>query len=294
MDDTHLYVGAENMMFYKLSAADGGVVLSTRVAGQSFHTQWPVVFSSFVFVEASPIPAIGSEWAMEEVMDEPGNTSIAVERSLILRWLSGDTNGGRWPDASPDWKHFTVLRKADFTEPYVVADGPFDGCGSPPPPPVVDNKNRLIKYWKSKFRHFARENGFGSYHEIDISSMNLTNGYREILGDGTPSDEWYTWESDNLYGMTVGGDWLYLRQNFRGTIALNLTRPSQNDARLECRYQDPGWYNGHILYTTGGDGTAVLPQATMRAPGRRAGPTISGSRVYFTQPWCLVAVEHHQ
>jgi hypothetical protein len=72
-----------------------------------------------------------------------------MDQTNILRWLAGDTDAGRWPDASPAWKHLFALRKTDLSEAFTVPDGPADGCGSPAPPPVVDSRGRVLTWFRT-------------------------------------------------------------------------------------------------------------------------------------------------
>ena len=56
-------------------------------------------------------------------------------------------------------------------------------------------------------------------------------GRRVLIDNGQVGNIW-TWEADNLYAMTVGGDWLWLRQDFRGTHVLNLADSRAHDAMM--------------------------------------------------------------
>ncbi|PYJ02769.1 MAG: hypothetical protein DME25_15265, partial [Verrucomicrobia bacterium] len=155
-----VYVGAENMFFHRLDAATGKVLAKTRLNGQSFRLLHPVLHQGLLFVQTVQPICVGSEYVMENVMrDSP---DMATEQTNILRWLSGDTHGGQWRDASPAWKHLFVLRSDDLTEPFTVPNGPADGCGSPAPPPVVDADGRVLAWFKTGHPTLTAQGSFGT------------------------------------------------------------------------------------------------------------------------------------
>jgi hypothetical protein len=220
MDHEAFYVGAENMMFYKLALADGSIMRSVHVQGQSFQSVWPVIHSSFVFVEASAIPCKGSEWCGEVVVATA--TSFQNEQDLWLFWMS--TQSAVLFDASPDWKHFTTLRRSDFTEPYVAVVPPHEGCGEPPEPPVVDTQGRLLTYYKTKYPTFINDRGvFGTNYSLDIMEIDVATGRRIQVNASNPSpiNNFEAQQTDNAFGMTVGGDFLYMRNGWFGTWSVS-------------------------------------------------------------------------
>ena len=138
------------MFFHKLDPTTGKVLANTRLNGQSFRLLHPVLHAGLLLLQTVQPICVGSEYVMENLMrDSPDS---ATEQTNILRWLSGDTNGGQWLDASPAWKHLFVLRSGDLTEPFTVPNGPADGCGSPAPPPVVDGQGRALARFKTVYR----------------------------------------------------------------------------------------------------------------------------------------------
>jgi len=289
-DSTSVYVCAENMYVYALDIGNGQIRASSqRIRGQSFRFLWPVVFNNKLWIESVPVPCVGSCYVMETVMaDAPDQTT---EETYIGRWLSGDSNGGRWTDASPDWKHFTVLNISDLSEPFQVQQGPFDGVGDPPDPPVIDNQGRVLTYFKTKFATLARPLGFGSNYDMDISAINLTNGKRILINNGHRADNaWYTWETDNLYGMSVGGNLLFLHQDFRGTVCIDLTNSNARSVYMM------GWDtpNSDIQFVIGSEG-AHFASTTMTTAGYERTPVvISGNRIYIRDSSALICGEHHQ
>jgi len=288
MDSTSVYVGAENMVFYALRLTDGSVRAQKKMSGQSFYGLWPVVHAGRVYVEAAPVPAVGSEYVGEEVM--AAASSADDEQSRWADFLAG--NGG-YTGASTDWKHLTVLSTADFAEPFAVPAGPFEGCGTPPEPPVVDNTGQVLTYFKTKYVTFVKPSAFGTAYSLDISRVNQTTGRRAPIDNGRTATEWFTWETDNCYGMSVGGSTLYLRQAFRGTVCINLGTTESRLVSVAYSYQDGGNFaNADIIHAGNRDTGARIPQAAHPAFSGRVAPAVSGSTIFFTEEWCLVAAEH--
>jgi outer membrane protein assembly factor BamB len=290
MDDQYVYVGAENMMFYQLNISNGQIARSIKVSGQSFQAQWPVIHSSFVFVSASPIVCIGSEYVGEDVMG--GATSVANEMARWRQFLQGQ---GGFTNASPDWKFFTVLRRSDFTEPYLVPMGPFDGCGQPPDPPAVDNQGRIWGYFKSRWNYFARSCGFGTAYQVDLRTIDLATGDCVIVNNGRVADgAWYAWETDNLYGLSFGGNYMYLRQHFRGTQAINYTNTNARAVSNLYHVQDGGTWLGDIQYANNYENGDRVPTTTMRGMYNRQPVSISNGKLYICETFCVTAAENHQ
>jgi len=292
MDETSVYVGAENMYFYALNISDGNIRKSVKVQGQSFYLEWPVVFSSYVFIRTAPIPCVGSEYVGEEVMNSA--TNIDDEQNRWLQWLSGQ---GGYTDASVDWKCFTVLNKTDFSEPFNTPFAvPYEGCGTPPEPPVIDNQGRVLSYYKTRYTKFAKSAAFGTNYTIDISAIDLTTGRRIVIDNGRLADnETYTWETDNLYGLCVGGNILYLRQNFRGTVCIDLQTSSATLVTAHYSWEDGGGFPADFIYC--GDTREQgqrLPSVSTRSWAGRVSPAVSGNVIYITETFGVAAIEHHQ
>jgi hypothetical protein len=302
MDSAAVFVGAENMVVYRLDRSTGAITAGRKADGQSFYLEWPVVYSGLVLVQAAPVAAIGSEWTMEIGWNQHGGPMCDAadrneEQDNIAAWLSGDTRGGSpgWDDASPEWKHLTVMRAADLTIPFSVPSAPFEGCGTPPEPVVVDNQNRVLTYWKTAFPTLCKTTAFGTNHTIDIGPINLTTGRREVIDNGTPQHDWYTWETDNLYGLTAGGSYLYLRQDFRGTVVMNLANSTSRLVSVTYGSQDGGdFWNADIIWrgTRGAD--SPPPSSSQTQAAGRVGPAVSGNAIYFVEDFAVVCAEHHQ
>jgi len=295
MDASAVYACAENMRVYKLNRTDGSVIISTRVAGQSFSMLWPVLHDGLLFVQAAPVAAVGSEYVGEDVMG--GATSVADEQN---RWRQFYAGQGGFTAASADWRHLTVLRTSDFTEPFVVGDGPYDGCGTPPQPPVVDNRNRLLAYFKTKYASLCPTGAFGTAYSIDISAINTATGARQVIDNGRrATNEWYTWETDNLYGMSVGGLHLFIRQNFRGMHTINLETSNATVIATQYRSIDGGTWYPDVCFRNNYDAGERVPATTTYNTDNNEGwlrqaPAIGGAVLCYTEEFGVVCLERHQ
>lgn len=289
-DAEGIYVGAENMMFYRLSWTDGRGLFRRKVAGQTFATSWPVVAAGKVFVEAAPIPAIGSEYVGEDVM--AGARDVADEMRRWREFLRGE---GGYQDASRDWRHLSVLNLADLSEPFLVPSGPFDGCGQPPDPPVVDHQGRVWTYFKSHWAYFARPCGFGTKHQVDLGVIDPQTGDRVVVDHGRRADNaWYAWETDNLYSLSLAGPVLLLRQNFRGTVAIRTDTAEARAVSNLYHIRDGGTWQGDIQYAENYERGDRVPRASQRVPYARPGVATAAGLHFLVEDFCLTAVEAHR
>jgi hypothetical protein len=283
-DDSAIYIGAENMFFHKLDPDSGQVLAKTRLNGQSFRMLFPVLYQQHLFVQTVQPICVGSEYVMEGVMrDSP---DLASEQENILRWLSGDTNGGRWPDASPAWKHLFVLQAADLREPFTVPNGPADGCGTPAQPPVTDNRGRVLTWFKTGHPTLTAKGSFGTRYSMDISAIDLKTGLRKPIDNGHLSGT--TGESDNLFALSVGGPYLYLRQRFRGTKVIDLENSTSHPIQAPLRSQDGGEWLADVVYRD----TRGLPRSSQPALAGREAVVIAGEKLLFAEEFCVTCIEH--
>jgi hypothetical protein len=286
-DSATFYLGAENMAVYALDASTGAIRAQHRVRGQSFRMLHPVLHAGTVWMQSCMTPAMGSEYVMETLMSD--SPSFEEEEANILRWLGGDTNGGRWPEASPDWRHLHALRSSDLTERYTVACGPVEGVGMAPDPPCVDNSGRVLAWWKTRYPTLTHEGAFGTKYSIDIAAVNQATGKRERIQNGRFSNMFPGPESDNLYAMSVGGDWLWLRQDFRGTQVINLTSSEHRFVSAPIRHNDGASFFADVVYT---DTRNPAVRTSQRPATGRAAPAIAGSRVYQCEEFGITCLEH--
>lgn len=285
-----VFVGAENLVMYALDAATGSIQTQCQVRGQSFRMLWPVVWSNFVFAHSMTTPRTGSEDLLDATLlaaSPNGYTpaNLALEETNILKYLTGDTNA--FADASVDWQRVFAIRLTDFTMPFVVRALPADGCGTPAAPVVVDRQGRVLTYFPSKYGTLTPKAGWGSTNFIDISALNLENGRRQLIDNGQRANVW-TWEADNLYAMTVAGDWLWLRQDFRGTHAVNLTNSAVRDVQAEVRNRDGGFFLWDCVYTA----TDPQPLPAQTPVLGRTSPAIAGDLIFIAENYGIVAIEH--
>lgn len=283
-DADAVFVGAENLFFHKLDAATGQRRAQTRLNGQSFRLLHPVVYRGLLFVQTVQPICVGSEYVMEGVMrDSP---DIPTEQTNILRWLRGDNNGGNWPDASPAWQHLFVLRTSDLSEPFTVPNGPADGCGTPAPPPVVDGQGRVLVWFKTAHPTLTAKGSFGTKYSMDISAIDLVSGLRRPIDNGRMSGT--SGETDNLFALSSGGQYLYLRQRFRGTKAIDLDHSTSHLIQAAVRSRDGGNWLADVVYRDRGG----LPRCPHPALGGREGVAIAGGKLLFAEEYCVTCIEH--
>ena len=289
-----IYLPAEDMRVYALDLNSGAMLTSALVRGQSFRLCHPLYHDGRLYVTSVAVPMAGSEYIMEEVMS--ASTSLEEEEVNIKRWLQGDDNNGQWPNASEDWQHFFVLDGETLALLPLVAAGPVDGCGYPAPSPVLDNNGRILRWWKTRFPFLTAPGpAFGTNYTLDIAGVNPLTGNRIPVDNGQLSYMWPL-ETDNLYALSVGGNYLWLRQNCRGTQVINLNTSQHVLAQVTTRYNDGGQFqHAHICYRNTNQHNAytslpyLIPE--QRTAGRVA-PSIAGNLGFITEEFAVVAIEH--
>lgn len=290
--DGRVFTGTEDMVVHALSLTNGAPLAQQQVRGQSFRMLWPMLHDGRVWVSSVMTPIIGSEYVGESNLGSflfADSPTLEEEEDNILRWLDGDTNDGRWPDAGADWRWLYALNVEDLSEPFIIPAAPADGCGVPPHPPVVDGEGRLLTYFKTRHPALTVANGgvFGTQYSVDIAAVNLETGRRIPLDDGPLANPW-PWEIDNLYALSTAGSQLWMRQNFRGTLVLDLDTRTSRGVSAEIRNRDGGFFDFDVVYRDSG-----LPVGRPQpVPLGRAAPAIVDGRVYILEDWGVTAIEH--
>ena len=230
-DGQTLLFGAENMFFYAINTSNGQEKWNPKkLIGQSFLYGWPVVKDGKVVVRTMS-SLHGVEFLMENVLTGlPDGVAWDQEEAAILNWLSQD----------PHQKSMYVFDIATGNEPYQVAMGRVTGNNYTAFPPVVDNQNRLLTYWRSRDSYFLSDGAcFGTNYCPDFSGLDLNTGDRIRLTNPKPSSERLGPELDNGFQPTIGGNYVYFANHFRGTHSINmttgsLTRLTSQSAKWDC------------------------------------------------------------
>ena len=228
-DGQTLLFGAENMFFYALNTTNGQHKWNPKkLIGQSFLYGWPVVKGDKVITQTmSSLP--GVEFLMESVLDGlPDGVAWDQEETAILNWLN----------QNPHQKSMYVFDIATGNEPFQVAMGRVTGQNYTAHSPVVDNQNRLLTYWRTRDAYFFADVAcFGTKYCPDFSAMDLTTGDRIRLTNSSGNK--LAPELDNGFQPTIGGNYVYFSNHFRGTHAINLTngtltRLTTQSAKWDC------------------------------------------------------------
>jgi hypothetical protein len=285
-DERGCYLGAEDKTFYALNAADGSVRARTTLTSQGFRMLWPVIHHDAVLVQVVGTVCVGSEHIFDDVLQSGTNPSD--EQRNIRRWLAGDDNGGAWKWASPDMKHFYVLETANLKERSVVPNGPSEGCGYPADPPVIDNQDRALLWFRTKFPTFTNNQpSFGTRFTLDISAIDPSTGDRIPIDNGHFTGQGA--ETDNAFAFSIGGDTLFMRQRFRGTHAMDLKRSRHFFVQVESRSRDGGHWPAPVSYVASGDAGVRTPSRA--AAAARTAPSVAADAIFFAEPYCITCVE---
>ncbi len=290
-----VYVGTEAMEAVALDAASGRVLArSERLMGQSFRLLWPVAVADRVIFTTVPLICVGSEYVNDPILAgkdaafgsvgwdpqlKPGYPDVAAEQAALRRWLSGP---------GKVWETHFALRAEDLKKDYIIATGVTEGCGMPPNPPALDERGRPLLWWASGYGTVIRKCGFGTNFTTDISALDLRNGDRILIDNGRYADQ--TTETDNLYAMSTGGRYLYLRQNFRGTSVIDLRTSQHHRISAIYRRWDGGGWHSPVNYAQG-DGDVVRVPSTPAAPSGRTAPAVAEGKLFFTEEFAVTCVE---
>ena len=293
-----VYVGVDTMEAVALDAKTGQQVAATKVTGQSFRFTWPVAVKDRVVFTAVSVICPGSEYVNDGVLAgspgrqvgfvknaKSGYANQAAEEEAMRTWLAG---------SGKNWELFYSLRADNLQKDYIIPAGASEGCGSSAEPPTIDWQDRPFIWFATAYPTFAKKDTFGSSYSMDISSFDLNTGKRVLIDNGRMGVG--TTESDNLYGMTVGGDILYLRQNFRGTQWINIKTSQGGWVSAQYRWRDGGAWPAPINYAQGSrtsDASTdiVRTPSVPAAPAGRIGPTIADNKLYFTEDFGVTCAE---
>ncbi len=278
-------LGAEDKRFYALNARDGSIRAKATLVSQGFRLLWPMIHEGKIYVQVVGVVCAGSEHVFDDVLQS--GSSPAEENKNIRRWLAGDDNKGAWKWASPDMKHIHVLESATLAESFIIPNGPSEGCGIPADPPVVDNQNRVLLWFRTKFPTFTRKDAsFGTRFTLDISAVDPLTGDRIPIDNGRMTNQGA--ETDNAFAFSIGGDILFMRQRFRGTHAMDLKSSTHHLIEVESRQRDGGHWDAPISYVASGNVGIQTPQP---AAAMRTAPSISADAIFFAERYCITCAE---
>jgi hypothetical protein len=282
-----VYVGAEDLKIYKLSAGDGRVAATHQVFGQSFRLEWPVIHRGKLWIRTAPVWCVGSEGVNDPLLSQA--TSLADEETKYLAWLNGEAAFGAC-SSSNDWKNYFALNLSDLAEPFQIPCGPSEGCGQPPNPPAADRRGELLSWWPTRHCHLLRREGtFGTRYYIDLAAVDPDTGRRRPLHTAGPAPVW-PMETDNLYALSTGGRFCYWRQRFRGTYAMDLAQARHHQVQVEVRSRDGGVWSAPVMYVDTRE--VSLPRTAQPATAGRVGVTVAHGRLYLCESYGVTAIEH--
>lgn len=293
-----VYTGTEACEAVALDAATGQVLARQKLMGQGFINLWPVAAEGRIIFVTVPAIAVGSEFINDPILSgdpdravgwEPdlqsGYPDAEAEQEAVREWLAGD---GRW------WETTFALDPGTLAQDYTIATGVTEGCGTPPNPPTLDAQGRPIVWWASAYGTIKADCGFGTNLAVDLSTFDLETGDRIFIDNGRLASG-QTTETDNLYAISIGGPYAYLRQNFRGTSVIDLT--TSRHARISAQYRrrDGGGWQSPIVYAQGeyggiDDFDVRVPSSPTALTGRVA-PAIANNRLYFTETFGLTCAQ---
>lgn len=239
-DGQTVIFGAENMFLYGLNTANGTEKWSPKkLVGQSFLYSWPVIKGGKVIVRTMSSMG-GAEFLMEDVLAALSPTATwQEEKTAILNWLN----------QNPQQKTMYVFDVNTGQESYQVAMGRVTGNNFSSHLAVADNQDRILTYWRIRVATFFSQAGsFGTNYCPDMGGLDLTTGDRIRINN--PNSQKFCPELDNGGQFSVGGDYLYMANHFRGTSAINLNNGAYTMMTIPVEAVDCGHnrYTGAIIY----------------------------------------------
>lgn len=286
-----VYVGNEAMMAVSLDFVTGQVLAQQRVIGQSFRNVWPVGVGNRVIFHTAPLPYMGSEYAYNGVIDGSSG-SYANEQQILRNRLSTDMK---------DWQHIFALKYDTLSNDYVIPLGPVGGVGYTPDPVVLNQNDQPITWWPTYYATLGRCSfGCASGLNMDIRTFDLNTG-NGIALPGKSGQLTISAETDNTFGFTVGGNFLYARQDFRGTWAYDFSTFTKYDLSSHYRNGDCGGHGGVLIYAFG---TTACPDPYTYNPAMpvgagsnldvaHVGPAVVDNKLLFTEHFAVSVIEHY-
>ncbi|MCS6929063.1 MAG: PQQ-binding-like beta-propeller repeat protein [Saprospiraceae bacterium] len=282
-----LFVPAENLFVYTLSVQDGALLAQEQVVGQSFRLTHPVVFGGKLWVTTCQMPMVGSEYIMDDLL--AASQTLEEEEALIRAYLRGQTN---FNYASRDWQHIFALDTATLDTAYLIANGPVEGVGYPLAGVGITHNDLVVTWFRTRFPTLTRDGpAFGTNFPIDIAAIDPQTGNRIRIDNGRFSYMWPGPEADNLYIFTSGGEYLWLRQFFRGTQVIHLPTSEHRLVMANIREDDGGSFSADVvLYQT----EANRPAYAQTPLEGKAAAVIVSNMVLLSQVGGILAIEHRQ
>ncbi len=280
-----LFVPAENLVVYALRTSDGAVLAQKQVIGQSFRLTHPVVFAGKLWVTTCQIPMVGSEYVFEDVL--AAAQTLQEEEAFTRAFLRGQ---GGFEHASPDWQHLFALDTATLDTAYLIPNGPIEGVGYPLAGVGITHNDLVVTWFRTKFPTLTHDQpAFGTNYPIDIAAIDPQTGNRIRIDNGRFSDMFPGPETDNLYIFTSGGEYLWLRQYFRGTQVIHLPTSEHTLAMVTIRNRDGGLFFADVMpYDTDADQPAFA-QTPLEG---KAGAVIVSGMVLLSEVGGILAIEH--
>ncbi len=282
---TRLFVPAEDLVIYALRVQDGALLAQKQVAGQSFRLTHPVVFAGKLWVTTCQIPMMGSEYVFDDVLEAA--QSLEEEEALTRAFLRGQ---GGFNAASPDWQHLFALDTLTLDTAYLIANGPIEGVGYPLAGVGVTHDDRVVTWFRTRFPTLTHDRpAFGTNYPIDIAAIDPQTGQRLRIDNGVFSDMFPGPETDNLYIFTSGGEYLWLRQYFRGTQVIHLPTSQHTLAMVTIRERDGGTFSANVIpYDTEAD----EPAFAQRPLEGKAPVVIVSGMALLSEVGGILAIEH--
>ncbi len=286
-----VYVGNESLTAFSLSFSNGQILAQQKLLGQSFRNLWPVGVKDRIIFHTVPLNYIGSEYAYNGVIDGSSG-SYANEQQTLRNRLSSDMKG---------WQHIFALKYDTLSNDYVIPLGPVGGVGYGPDPVVLNQADQPITWWPTYFAtlgscSFGCANGLN----MDLRSFDLNTGNGVAL-PGKSGQLVISSETDNTFGLTIGGNILFARQDFRGTWALDFSSLTKYSLSSHYRYSDCGGHSGVLIYANGFNGCPdpYNYNPTMPVGGgpnldvAHVGPAIVDNKIVFTEHFAVSVIEHY-